>query len=94
MQPSITHHSQDQEFIAEADGRKAELAYSLPATGIIDFTHTFVDENWRGQGVGEALARRGLDYARQQHLRVRTSCEFMERFVQAHQQEYQELLDK
>ena len=92
MQPTITHRSQDQEFIAAADGHEAELAYTLPAAGIIDFTHTFVDENWRGQGVGEALARRGLAYARQQHLRVRTSCEFMARFVQAHQDEYQDLL--
>ena len=94
MPPTITHRSQDQEFVAAADGHEAELAYSLPAPGLIDFTHTFVDESWRGQGVGEALARRGLAYAREQHLRVRTSCEFMQRFVQTHHGEYQDLLER
>ena len=58
----------------------------------MDFTHTFVDEELRGQGVGEALARAGLQYARQHQLQVRTSCKFMAAFVRQHP-EYQELLD-
>lgn len=92
MNPDIQHHAQDQEFIATADNHRGELAYSLPAEGVIDFTHTFVDEALRGQGVAEALARHALDFARQQHLRVRTSCAYMQKFVQAHHAEYQDLL--
>ena len=87
----IEHQPQNQEFTATIDGHPAELAYSQPAPGTIDFTHTFVDEALRGQGIGEALAREGLAYARQQGMRVRTSCTFMAAFVKRHS-EYQELL--
>ena len=77
---NIEHNTNDQQFTAGA----AELAYSFPTPGTIDFTHTFVPEDQRGQGLADELARAGLAYARQQHLHVRTSCEFMAAFVQRH----------
>lgn len=92
MAAQVVHHAKDQEFVIEQGGHAAELAYSLPAAGIIDFTHTFVDEPLRGKGMGEELAKAGLAYARQQKLSVRTSCAFMRGFVQKHPL-YQPLLD-
>ncbi|MBC6698176.1 GNAT family N-acetyltransferase [Hymenobacter puniceus] len=92
MPSTIEHHPQDQEFIATSNDHTGELAYSTPTEGVVDFTHTFVDEALRGQGVGEELARAGLDYARQHQLRVRTSCKFMAAFVRQHS-EFQDLLD-
>jgi predicted GNAT family acetyltransferase len=88
----IQHHPDEQAFMAGPASNPAELAYSLPAPGVIDFTHTFVPEEARGQGQAEELARAGLAYARQEHLKVRTSCEFMEAFVQHHRSEYQDIL--
>jgi len=88
----IQHQPQEQEFTVAVDGHQGELAYSFPAEGVVDFTHTFVDEELRGQGVAEALARQALDFARKEHLRVRTSCKFMQKFVQAHHADYQDLL--
>jgi predicted GNAT family acetyltransferase len=90
MKPTITHNQEEQAFYATADGYEAELAYSRPSDTVIDFTHTFVDENLRGQGVGEALAAQALDYARDEHLSIKTSCKFMDAFVQRHP-EYQAL---
>lgn len=92
MASSVNHHPSDQEFTISRNGYTAELAYSEPRQGVIDFTHTFVDEGLRGQGVGEELAQAGLAYAREQQLKVRTSCEFMQGFVKRHP-EYNELLD-
>ena len=72
---------------------EAELAYTTPAPGVIDFTHTFVPEDERGQGEGEELARTGLDYARQHQLKVRTTCPFVAAYVQQHPN-YDDILDK
>lgn len=91
MPVPIQHHPEDQEFVATVDGYEAELAYSQPAPDTIDFTHTFVDEALRGKGVGEALAKKGLAYAREKKLRVKTSCKFMATYVERHP-EYQDLL--
>ncbi|GAB2778715.1 hypothetical protein HNQ93_001609 [Hymenobacter luteus] len=93
MTSSVAHNASDQEFTLVQDGYTAELAYSYPAQHVIDFTHTFVEEALRGQGVAEKLARTGLAYAREQRLKVRTSCEFMQHFVEQHP-EYNELLDE
>jgi len=84
---SIHHDSKQQLF---QDGA-AELAYSLPAPQIIDFTHTYVPEDRRGEGVGDALVATGLDYARRHQLRVRASCPFVAAFLQRHH-EYADLL--
>lgn len=81
---TIQHHQANQQFTAGPAESQAELAYSLPAPGTIDFTHTFVPEARRGQGEADELARAGLAYARQQHLHVRTSCPFMASFAQKH----------
>lgn len=89
---AIHHNSTDQEFTTTRDGYEAELAYARPAEGLIDFTHTYVDENLRGQGIAEELARTALAYAREQHLKVRTTCVFMAGFVKRHHDEYADLL--
>ncbi|QKG54603.1 N-acetyltransferase [Hymenobacter sp. BRD67] len=90
---AIHHDLVSQSFTTGQADDPAELAYTLPAAGVIDFTHTFVPERQRGQGVADELARAGLAYARQQHLRVRTSCPFVAGFVQRNQAEYAAILD-
>jgi predicted GNAT family acetyltransferase len=92
MSTPIEHNAQDQEFTTVREGHQAELAYSTPADGLIDFTHTFVDEGLRGQGVADELARAGLAYARDHRLKVKTSCTFMAGFVKRHHDEYADIL--
>lgn len=92
MVATVQHHAQDQEFTITQSAGSAELAYSLPAPGVIDFTHTYVEEVLRGKGLAEQLAKAALAYARRQRLRVRTSCRFMREYVQRHP-EYGPLLD-
>lgn len=92
MSLSIQHNPDNQEFTASHDGQNAELAYSRPAEGVIDFTHTFVAEELRGQGIGDELAKAGLTYARENDLKVRTSCSFMAGYVAQHP-DYQDLTE-
>ena len=88
----IEHDAANQKFVTTRTGPGAELVYVRPAPGVIDFTHTFVDEALRGQGVADELARAGLALARQEHLKVKTSCSFMAGFVQRHRAEYADVL--
>ncbi|WP_035563176.1 GNAT family N-acetyltransferase [Hymenobacter sp. IS2118] len=92
MSTAIEHNPQNQEFTTRRQGHSAELAYARPAEGVIDFTHTFVDEQLRGQGLAEELARAGLTFAKNDNLKVKTSCSFMAGFVERHHAEYAELL--
>ncbi|MGY3091049.1 putative GNAT family acetyltransferase [Hymenobacter sp. UYAg731] len=92
MPMPIQHDTENQEFTLSQDGHTGKLAYTRPAEGVIDFTHTFVDEALRGQGLADELARAALAYARDQKLKVKTSCEFMAGFVQKHHAEYADLL--
>jgi predicted GNAT family acetyltransferase len=89
---SIRHNPDDQQFSTTRHGYEAELAYSCRDEGVIDFTHTFVDEGLRGQGVGEELARAGLAYARDNNLKVKTTCTFMAKFVRRNQEEFADVL--
>ncbi|MDJ0364689.1 GNAT family N-acetyltransferase [Hymenobacter sp. H14-R3] len=91
---SVQHSTSSQSFTSGPIDNQAELAYSLPAAGVIDFVHTFVPEAQRGQGIAEELAETALAYARQHQLRVRTSCEFMAGYVQRNESKYSDLLDK
>ena len=89
---SVQHHPADQEFTTTRNGHKAELAYTRPSATLIDFTHPFVDEALRGQGIAEELARAALGFARHSTLKVKTSCTFMAGFVQRHPADYADLL--
>ena len=89
---AIQHDTENQEFTITQDGHDGELAYARPTEGVIDFTHTFVDEALRGHGVADELASAALAYARDQKLKVKTSCTFMAGFVQKHHAEYADTL--
>ncbi|MFC6223674.1 GNAT family N-acetyltransferase [Hymenobacter artigasi] len=88
----IQHDPKNQQFTLTQDGHTSELAYARPAEGIIDVTHTFVDEALRGQGLADDLARAALAFAREEKLKVKASCKFMAGFVQKHHAEYADLL--
>ena len=88
----IQHDAANQEFTTTRHGHAGELAYARPSEGVIDFTHTFVDEALRGQGVADELARTALAFARKEHLKVKTSCTFMVGFVERHHDAYADML--
>jgi predicted GNAT family acetyltransferase len=89
---TIHHSTTSQQFTTGPTDNQAELAYSSPTPGVIDFTHTFVPEDQRGQGIADKLAETALAYARAHQLRVRTSCEFMASYVQRHHEQYADML--
>ena len=88
--PAITHDAEHSRFTADTQFGEAALEYMRDGERII-FTHTGVPPEAEGQGIGAALARAGLDYARDEGLVVRPMCPFVASYVERHS-EYQGLL--
>lgn len=86
----IKHDSEKQTFFIGLGATSAVLEYRLlPAlTGAeggdepgVDFTRTYVPSEFRGQGHAEALVKHGLNWAKQQGLKVQASCWYVRRFL-------------
>jgi predicted GNAT family acetyltransferase len=75
----IVHVPEQQCFILEWQGQQARLDYQMQAAtptsmAAVDFTHTYVPPESRGQGLAERLVKYGLKWAAQQNLKVHASC--------------------
>jgi predicted GNAT family acetyltransferase len=73
------------------DGEVAGFADYRLREGRITFTHTEVDDEYEGEGLGSTLARHGLDAARAAGLAVYPSCPFTADWIKRHP-EYVELV--
>lgn len=89
--PAIHHDPAQSRFATSTDAGEAVLEYIRDGRRIT-FTHTGVPPEAEGRGVGSALAKEGLDYARSEGLRVRAACPFVAAFVKNHP-EYQDLIE-
>ncbi len=91
MNIEIIHDQEDLRFYAIISGDEAELTYTYPESGVMDFDHTFVPEGDRGNGYADKLVQEGLDYARSQQYLVVPSCPVVAAYIQKNP-DYQELV--
>lgn len=81
-------HQQDQErFVVRMDSGEAELSYLESEGRVLDLVHTFVPPEGRGQGIGDALVRGAIDYAKANDYRLRPSCPFVRNWLEDHPEE-------
>ncbi|SBT39605.1 GNAT family N-acetyltransferase [Micromonospora narathiwatensis] len=66
------------------DDALAGFTAYLPRGEVLVFTHTEVDERYRGMGVGEALVRGTLDQLRERGDRLVPKCPFVAAFIERH----------
>ncbi len=86
----VTHNPERNRFELQIQTLTAVLDYTLQGKTII-FTHTGVPPALEGQGIGSRITRAGLDYARQNGLKVVPLCSFVDVYIKRHP-EYQDLL--
>ncbi len=60
---------------------------------VVTMTHTEVDPELEGQGIGGELVRQALDDVRAHGLRVRPSCPFVAAYIRRHP-EYADLVSE
>lgn len=80
----VRHDTEGKRFVAELPGGEGELAYRDGEAGTIDLVHTEVDPALQGKGVGDALVRAALDYAKAHDLRVVPSCPYVKKWLDKH----------
>ena len=72
-------------------GEDVAVAEYVKKGDTIFFTHTEVPEHLEGQGLGNALAKAALDYARSEGLTVVPRCRFIAAYIRRNK-EYQDLV--
>ena len=88
----VSNNAAESRYEARVDGEVAGYAeYELSEDRIV-FTHTVVEEQYEGQGVGSALARTALDEVRANGDRdVVPQCRFIRSWIDKHP-DYQDLV--
>lgn len=91
----ITHTS-DQNHgsfrVAIAQEVVGELTYFVEEDSTaINLNHAWIDPNHRGQGIGDQLVLRAIDYARDNQFKIKPTCPFVIHFFEKHP-EYSEML--
>jgi hypothetical protein len=89
---SVTHHPDRHRYEAFVEGELAGFAVYRLSEGVIEFTHTEVDDAFEGHGVGSTLAREALDDVRRDGSRkVVATCPFISSWIERHD-DYKDLL--
>ena len=78
-------------YVAVVDGHEAEMTFSKAGAKTIIIDHTGVPDALRGQGVGEALVRRGVEDARADGVKIIPLCPFAKAQIERHP-EWQDVL--
>jgi predicted GNAT family acetyltransferase len=80
----VDHNKAERRFeIPLADGAVAFADYRLEDDRVV-FPHTVVPPAHEGQGLGSALVRASLDWARAEGLKVVPACSFYARYMTRH----------
>lgn len=87
MSYEVIHNPGARRFEIHLDGHMAYEEYVLKG-GVIDYQHTIVPQALGGRGLGSFLVKYGLDYARDQGLKVQPTCSFVKTYIDRHA-EYQ-----
>lgn len=86
----ITHNQAANRFETTIEGHTGFISYQDQGDRIV-YDHTIVPSELGGKGVGSALVKHALDYARSEGKKVIPTCSFVASYINKHA-EYQDLL--
>ncbi len=82
---AVSDNLEAERYEAHVDGRLAGFAEYQLTDELMVFTHTEVDPDFEGRGVGSALARHALEHLRASGGRKALAvCPFIEGWIQRH----------
>ncbi|HWB39936.1 MAG TPA: GNAT family N-acetyltransferase [Gemmatimonadales bacterium] len=83
----VQHQPEGSRFVVPLPDGEAELLYQPFAEDVLDLQHTEVPPSGRGKGIGDALIRAALAYAREHRMRVMATCPYVQRWLRKHPDE-------
>ena len=87
---TITHDEQAKRFETSIDGYTGYISYQERDDTLV-YDHTIVPQELGGRGIGSALVKHALNYAREQNKKVIPQCSFVSSYISKHP-DYQDLL--
>lgn len=90
IQPDITHNHTANRFETTIDGQTGYISYQEQGDTLV-YDHTIVPPSLGGQGIGSALVKHALEYARSHDKKVVPQCSFVASYIQQHP-DYQSLV--
>ncbi|PWK13685.1 hypothetical protein C8D84_104167 [Psychrobacter immobilis] len=87
---TITHDEQAKRFETSIDGYTGYISYQERDDTLV-YDHTIVPHELGGRGIGSALVKHALNYAREQNKKVIPQCSFVSSYISKHP-DYQDLL--
>lgn len=84
---TVQHDPDHSRFLVALPGGDAHLEYAMFGDDVLNLQHTEVPPSAKGQGVGDALVRHALAYARERGLRVMATCPYVQAWLRRHPDE-------
>jgi predicted GNAT family acetyltransferase len=81
--PTVIHNKSRKRFEVQVDSHLAVLDYAMHGDAII-FTHTGVPPALEGRGIGSLLVKTGLQYAKDNVLKIQSLCWFVDKYIRRH----------
>ncbi|QDP86109.1 N-acetyltransferase [Chryseobacterium sp. SNU WT5] len=73
----------DKSFELYYEGKKAGvIEYNTDKDGILDITHTEVDQEFGGKGLGKELVKAVVEYAKDNHYKIIASCPYAKKTME------------
>ena len=84
---TVQHDIEGSRFVVSLPDGEAQLVYAPFGDDLLDLQHTEVPPSGHGEGVGDALVRAALAYARERDLNVIATCPYVQAWLRRHPEE-------
>jgi uncharacterized protein len=84
---TVQHDIEGSRFVVSLPDGEAQLVYAPFGDDLLDLQHTEVPPSGHGEGVGDALVRAALAYARAHDLNVIATCPYVQAWLRRHPEE-------
>ncbi|MGY0392575.1 GNAT family N-acetyltransferase [Bizionia sp. KMM 8389] len=82
-------------FYIDVNGnREAEITYENVSKQVIDLNHTIVKDSLSGQGVGYKLLDAAAEFMRNEDLKAKASCSFVQHAFEKKSNIYEDVIYK